>query len=153
MLPEFESKLPKDINVDFHLPYTQKLGWWGASLQSHWILMPSQIMFLKHDEYTAAELPPGLIIDTVLCTTWCESVLSVLFFSSSYVEECFCCCSVSCQHFKTPKNINVSYETLKKYMSDFVMQRSCKCVGVLFMWKPQSLRYFVVTKKKISVYR
>lgn len=37
-------------------------------------------MFLKHDEYTDAELPARLIIDTVLCATHLKSVFTVPFF-------------------------------------------------------------------------
>lgn len=40
-----------------------------ASLQPYYILTASPVTFLKHDEYTEAELPATLIIDTVLCAT------------------------------------------------------------------------------------
>ncbi len=61
--------LPQDINFDFSVFSPRKLGGWEASLQPHYILTASAVMFLKHDEYTEAELSAGLIIDSVLCAT------------------------------------------------------------------------------------
>ena len=64
----FDFRLPQDINVDFSF-FTVKTQGREASLQSHYILTASPVMFLKHDEYTEAELPAKLIIDTVLYST------------------------------------------------------------------------------------
>lgn len=63
-----DSGLPQDINFDFSA-FEMKTRGREASLQPYYILTASPVMFLKHDEYTEAELPATLIIDTVLCAT------------------------------------------------------------------------------------
>lgn len=68
--------LPQGINFDFlgvffffFLVFEMKTREREAFLQPYYILIASPVMFLKHDEYTEAELPATLIIDTVLCAT------------------------------------------------------------------------------------
>lgn len=104
----FDPQLPQDINFDFSvflfvccLRQSTLLQEVEASLVvPHCVLTACAVMFSRRDEYTEAELPAQLIIDTVLCSNPILKVplplfhfffLSFFFFSGLLCEKYVSC--------------------------------------------------------------